>query len=525
MNTLRYRLHSLKAVASLSALSLAFACGGTGEDDATTDSGAGGAVAVGGSGVTGGAGNVGGTNSGGATNSGGNTPGNGGGLSTGGSASGGGIGSGGVVIGGGGQIGSGGGDGGPVTCNITVLNSAPSGDMGSVGVVEFSTDLPGVTSAAIHFGETTSYGIEAPVDLAEANYRTTLLGLPFQSPLNYQIVVQGPSGSCTSENQMMTLGPQPNGVSANVSVEGTGTEEGYLVSAVYNGGVVFISNMQGDLVWVRDTSLSDVSQTRISPDGKYVYARNGNPGGGLGGQLIRLTVDGSSSETIPSGGSHHDMAFLPNGDLLYIRKSDANPSCDAIMQLTPDGSESVLLEFADALPSFNGGGGGDGCHVNAVRYSDVDQTVTVGSRNLSTMVNFNLDGSVNWIAGGQDSTLNQNGLTWTVQHGIHMPDPSTIYFFNNDGNSQVGDGQSIALKATISGGNMTLDSWFFDSTPHTFSQGDVQELPNGNVLVTFSNNGVANEVDPSGNSVKTYNLAGGVGYITYRTSLYGMPAR
>jgi hypothetical protein len=160
-----------------------------------------------------------------------------------------------------------------------------------------------------------------------------------------------------------------------------------------------------------------------------------------------------------------------------------------------------------------------------VRYSDVDQTVTVGSRNLSTMVNFDLEGNVNWIAGGQDSTLNQNGLSWNVQHGIHMPDSNTIYFFNNDGNTQVGDGQSIALKATITGGSMTLDSWYFDSTPHTFSQGDVQELPNGNVLVTFSNQGVANEVDPSGNSVKTYNLAGGVGYITYRTSLYGLPAR
>jgi hypothetical protein len=53
----------------------------------------------------------------------------------------------------------------------------------------------------------------------------------------------------------MNLGPQPNGVSANVSVNGTGTEEGYLVSAVYNGGVVFNSNMEGDVVLVRDTNL------------------------------------------------------------------------------------------------------------------------------------------------------------------------------------------------------------------------------------------------------------------------------
>ena len=54
--------------------------------------------------------------------------------------------------------------------------------------------------------------------------------------------------------------------------------------------------------------------------------------------------------------------------------------------------------------------------------------------------------------------------------------------------------------------------------------GDVQRLPNGNVLVTYSAQGVIQEVTPKGDVVQSF--AGvSFGYAEFRTSLYGPPLR
>ena len=53
--------------------------------------------------------------------------------------------------------------------------------------------------------------------------------------------------------------------------------------------------------------------------------------------------------------------------------------------------------------------------------------------------------------------------------------------------------------------------------------GDVQRLPNGNTLVTYSTDGEILEVDASGATVQT--IMGSYGYADWRATLYGPPAR
>jgi hypothetical protein len=245
------------------------------------------------------------------------------------------------------------------------------------------------------------------------------------------------------------------------------------------------------------------------------------------GQITRMKMDGSGEETIPGSTSHHDFTFLPNGDLLFVRRSTgAASNCDTVVQRTFDGQESELFEVADALPSFSKGGNGDDCHTNSIRYNEHNQSITLSMLNLNTLLNFDVGtGAVNWVMGSQDPTLTMNGLSWTAQHGTHMPDENTLYFFNNRGNTSHGDGESVVLKVDLTGGSVAVDPVFFDSSPNTFSQGDVQELPNGNILVTYSNPGVAHEYSPAGNEIRVFSFAGGVGYSTYRPTLYGPPTR
>ena len=77
-----------------------------------------------------------------------------------------------------------------------------------------------------------------------------------------------------------------------------------------------------------------------------------------------------------------------------------------------------------------------------------------------------------------------------------------------------------------------------DATPTTFAaaavadytgdtvtntMGDVQRLPGGNTLVTYSGDGKIVELDPNWNEVQTFTAR--VGYSSWRPTLYGPPAR
>src|SRR5690606_39854445 len=89
-------------------------------------------------------------------------------------------------------------DEGPVgDCTFQVTSSV-SPTIETVGIVEWSVDLPSVEMASIEFGPDTSYGMTAPVDLAEPEYRTLLLGLKGDQEYHFRIRASGGGMACES---------------------------------------------------------------------------------------------------------------------------------------------------------------------------------------------------------------------------------------------------------------------------------------------------------------------------------------
>jgi hypothetical protein len=64
----------------------------------------------------------------------------------------------------------------------------------------------------------------------------------------------------------------------------------------------------------------------------------------------------------------------------------------------------------------------------------------------------------------------------------------------------------------------------FTSSNSSDVLGDVQRLPNGNTLITYSTGGTILEVDSSWNTVQTLK-ATSFGYTDWRGTLYGPPDR
>jgi hypothetical protein len=184
---------------------LTAACGGSEPNfdpgGASGTAGSGGATAGGsaGAGATGGAGTGGAAGStstgGGAGSAGASTSGGSAGTSAAGSA--------------GTGAGTAGTAGGSGACTITV-NDEISSAIATVGIVRFSTDAATVSSARIEFGLDTSYGMTAPVDLAEPEYRTLLLGMKQNREYHYRVVVNEGADECATADRTIMTGALPN---------------------------------------------------------------------------------------------------------------------------------------------------------------------------------------------------------------------------------------------------------------------------------------------------------------------------
>ena len=111
-----------------------------------------------------------------------------------------------------------------------------------------------------------------------------------------------------------------------------------------------------------------------------------------------------------------------------------------------------------------------------------------------------------------------------MNHGHHLVKDNNLIIFNNgqSGSSHVFDFQ-ISSSGTF---GTTTNKDFTSSGNASSSLGDVQRLPNGNTLITYSNNGVMLEVDSSWTTLQTIKGPGNsFGYADWRATLYGPPPR
>ena len=108
-----------------------------------------------------------------------------------------------------------------------------------------------------------------------------------------------------------------------------------------------------------------------------------------------------------------------------------------------------------------------------------------------------------------------------MNHGHHLLPDGTFYLFNN-GQS----GQSTVRGFKLNTSNMTATSSFTytGSNANSMVMGDVQGLPNGNILVSASTSGNITELTTGGQVVANFKFSA-CGYSEYRDSLYGPPPR
>jgi len=396
--------------------------------------------------------------------------------------------------------------------SITMSQQIPT-----VAIVEWSADIDSIDSAYIDFGTDTGYGMKAPVDLDEPGYRTLLLGMKPSTKYHLRITAMYGDTEYRSADYTTETGQVPNGL-VKVSTETLDEDAlagGFIVACIFKTGAAVILDADGEYVWWYETNINDVSRARMSWDGRDMLIQAVNVRGGKG-RIIRVSMDGEEVDTIGLPEAHHDFAVLPEGTITYISFDGAR--CDNIFELNPAGDNKLVYSVADSvtIPPNT-------CHTNSIHYwQDKDAyTISVLNNNLFIKID-RASGSVDWIFGGAENEF-AGDVSWEKQHGHHLLDDGLLFFSNGPPG-----GESKALEYSLDEESMEAQLvWSYSSGNSSNTHGDVQRLENGNILVTFSNQGEIHEVDPDGNLVrKTYwGMGGAVSYTMHRPSLYGPPPK
>ena len=213
--------------------------------------------------------------------------------------------------------------------------------------------------------------------------------------------------------------------------------------------------------------------------------------------------------------AHHDLTVLPGGIVATMLWSGETTEVSTLVERAPDGTIKTVARLGDdvfaPLTSY---------HANSVAYHTADDTYTVGDLNAAGFAKLTRGGARLWQFGGSDLLGN---------HGHHLQGDSLLVFKARATPSLVSE-----YKLTESAGAVAATKlWSYDpgNGLGTIILGDVQRLPNGNVLIDYSLGGEMREISPAGvtvQTIQTFSQSGSkrsFGYADFRQSLYGPPLR
>ena len=429
------------------------------------------------------------------------------------------------------------------TCSFSVSHSASSA-IGTVEIVTWSTDLENLSDAHIDFGLAgAELDMTAPVDLAEPGYRTVLVGMKGDTSYAFRLVASSETSSetktCTSPEISFTTGTVPDWV-PTITKGGSGVNaaKGFIVttSGLNLFGVdqhlpsVYIFDTDGDVVWWTENEIDNISGARMSWDAKTMWSLSA-----YSYIVFSVSMDGMTAREYPElDGANHDLTVLPDGGVAtMINNGFEEPY--SFVELKADGTlVTIVPDLAAVLDAPT-------MHPNAVHYYPEDNTFTLSELSSSAIVKFTRTGELVWQIGG-DAPLGDSfelvGLEpWRGNHGHHLTADGHFLFFNNF-HDEAEDPAPRIFEVLLDDEDWTATKTWEYSVEGSYSDqlGDVQRLPNGNVLITYSNMAQIIEVAPSGEVVQSFDndmfrREGDTfpyavfGYASFRTSLYGPPPR
>ena len=151
----------------------------------------------------------------------------------------------------------------------------------------------------------------------------------------------------------------------------------------------------------------------------------------------------------------------------------------------------------------------DAYHLNSIGFTDTPDDLLVSGRNTWTIYRINkFSGAIVWELGGKQSDFTiESGAQFAWQHDVRMPSPNLVTMFDDEccegtvpppGTTP---SHGLFLQLDLSAMTASAQTTYFHNPNLTSdSQGDTQQLPNGNVFVGWGSSPNYSEYAAAGNS-------------------------
>lgn len=407
---------------------------------------------------------------------------------------------------------------GETELTISVARSAVVSSVVSVSVAE-ARDFTVTYSAGDAAG---SAGAEDGV--------ATLLGLKASTTYDLTVILDG----IEHDAGTVTTGAPPPHLPEMTLTEGADLSDFLVTSILSTPSAAVILDADGDYVWWMEASSEGlITRSRLSRDGQSLIFLDPVA---MDGQettyaLRRVSLDGTSDETLPAEGIHHDFIEVEEGVFAQLQHDTRTVDGetvkgDRLVEVHEDGTVVEIWSVWDHL-TYNPDQPQDyydWTHANALDYDEAEEAYTLSICAFSTI--FKIDrktGETLWRLGGDESDFrgaSPDLVPFVHQHQHQLTEAGILVFDNQALTSQ----ESRVVEYALAEDTGTLSLiWRYVPDPsfYTHGLGDVHRLPSGNTRIVWSAQGQIDEITPEGERVwqLSASLGGGIGYVDWVESL------
>ncbi|NOY27965.1 MAG: hypothetical protein GXP62_19035 [Oligoflexia bacterium] len=402
---------------------------------------------------------------------------------------------------------------------------------------------PNATSGSVEFGPAGQHRWTSVARLDGNRFKATLVGLPADTAGTLVAVetVSGRrhasppqdylTGSLSSDLPTLTL---------TQNKDGHWSDGFLLTTSIINPAATIILNPDGQIVWwYADAMASNIGRARLAADGQSIWMMDINAFNLAENSILRVDLDGTELERVPSGASHHDFVARDDGSLAWLahasRTVDGQVDLgDDLVVRDPVGDTQTLWSVwtagrdgGDSGGNSSGSGRAPGdvaddtapaiswTHCNALRWQD--GTFLVGSLGLAAIFAVDGDsGDTLWTFGSpQGDFVDAQGDSDLLdqKHQFQLFDDHLLVFENGP----IAQASSHLIEFQLDFDQGTADQvWSYspDPTVYTFSLGNPIRLDDGTTIANFATAGQIDQVSASGDLLwrLSASLGGALGY-------------
>jgi hypothetical protein len=355
-------------------------------------------------------------------------------------------------------------------------------------------------------------------EASAGSHEQILLGIPYNTPVQWRVVVETEAGSEILEGDPLTTGPLPGllppATLVTADPDGWDSQGNYLLTSIcqqigsWNPGDywTFIVDRKGRPVWAIVAPEEHWTLfAQVSVDGTSIlwdestYWLDWGSSKGAGSTVHRRYLD-AEIEVIPTDGIVHAFVELDDGTIAWGSQYHASGG-EALVELAPGASEvDVVWTCGQDYP----GSSGAYCATNGLFY-DANSDSYLGSFwDESTVIAIDRTTGENlWWAGeiAGSYAFVPPDAQFTFQHGVSVTEAGNLLL--HSGGHETDAVQMAREYAIDHEAEALTEVWNYgrvEDEPGALN-GDVWRLPSGNTLHTLGSAGKVKEIAPDGTVV------------------------